>query len=167
MAHPFAALDSLRKIFSSFSATQFSAQQLEIHGELKSIETLLGLPFSKDDNVLKELNSELSVLAAELALYTGNQTWPFSSGQQREILMKLARLKSSLLTPNAPISTTVGGTENGSVNQSPGLDKVQLNVTKSTFRNVGGSVLSNNNIHFDVDPAVREGVDRLVDGGSR
>ncbi|KAJ7575154.1 ankyrin repeat-containing domain protein [Mycena floridula] len=157
------ALGTLVKIFFSFSGSHFSRAQLELYSELKSVETIIQLlthRLTQDNRVLKELDSELSVLATALELYSGDQIWPFSSDQQREILAKLARLKSSLLTPEENDERAV---LEGSVNQAPGPDTVQLNVKKSTFRNVRGSVLSNNSIHFNADPAVRDGVDRLVD----
>ncbi|KAJ7577230.1 hypothetical protein C8J56DRAFT_1061373 [Mycena floridula] len=96
---------SLHQIFSAFKGSQFNHEQLQLYGELKSLETtiwLLGRLHSQNNSILLSLNSELKEIATKMKKHRDDPSgsWLFNADHQPNILSMIAKLQSSLLVPN-------------------------------------------------------------------
>ncbi|KAJ7580023.1 hypothetical protein C8J56DRAFT_274507 [Mycena floridula] len=149
--HTSTSLKALHRILSAFTDTHLNHEQWKLYGELKSLETairLLGGLHSQDNSILLSLNSDLTAIATRMDMHRDDPlgSWLFNADHQPNILLTIARLQSSLLGPNG--SYMISGT---------------VAVKDSTFGSVGGSIASNNVMNFNADPAVRKGVDNLLE----
>ncbi|KAJ7589640.1 hypothetical protein C8J56DRAFT_1076381 [Mycena floridula] len=125
------SLTSLHKILSAVSATQSSPEQLQLHGELKSLETKIELLGRRQDsNILQNLDSQLGDIVMKLKAPRGRKggsvfnrlrrrvpkkvSTKELAEQQRDISMKISQLKSSLLIPSTSSPMLAAeGTSNG------------------------------------------------------
>ncbi|KAJ7575475.1 hypothetical protein C8J56DRAFT_1063073 [Mycena floridula] len=103
--HTSTSLKALHQIFSAFKGSQFNHEQLQLYGELKSLETtiwLLGRLHSQNNSILLSLNSELKEIATKMKKHRDDPSgsWLFNADHQPNILSMIAKLQSSLLVPN-------------------------------------------------------------------
>ncbi|KAJ7578146.1 hypothetical protein C8J56DRAFT_1060264 [Mycena floridula] len=146
-----AALELLLQLSSSFHATkrQLSSQQLQTFGELKSLEItlqLLGQRLSDDNTLLLQLNA---ILGIKIDL---GPDCSFTADEQRVIAAVIEELKEQLIL----------GAQQSQNSPNPTVGQ-NIIANDNYFGNVAGSVLSHNRITLNADPAVREGVDKLVE----
>ncbi|KAJ7578113.1 hypothetical protein C8J56DRAFT_356069 [Mycena floridula] len=157
------ALESLRRLSSSFHATkQLSLEQLQTYGELKSLEAilqLLGQRLSNDNALLLQLNV---ILGANIDL---GSDCSFTVDEQRVIAAVIEELKRQLIlgAQQGHESTPTAGQHIITNQGAQSSAAIHLNAKDNSFGDVVGSVFSHNQITFNADPAIREGIDKLVE----
>ncbi|KAJ7584529.1 ankyrin repeat-containing domain protein, partial [Mycena floridula] len=167
-----ALLKSLDQITSYALKLDLSNTQVAFFSRLTSLQTIMrfmGAQITNDD-VLQRLTKIISGIAMNLD--TEQPEWPFSFDQEHDILSAITSIEAMLSPAHLePQSLTISARD---IDSSTVLSS---NVNLSTYAsgssvhfhadhiagNVEGSVLSHNNIRFDADPAVRQGVDNLIE----
>ncbi|KAJ7589197.1 hypothetical protein C8J56DRAFT_826538, partial [Mycena floridula] len=163
-------LDSLNKIASYTTKLDLSSVQVIFFGSLKSLQTIIQFMGAQvsDGEVLRALTAKLCKIALNLNME--HLEWPFAAEDEGDILKAIAQIESRL-----------GAAEPGSISLpvtakdialDPSLtakeatyasgSSVHFNLDHTVTGNIDGPFLSNNSIHFDADPALRQGVDTLV-----
>ncbi|KAJ7574231.1 hypothetical protein C8J56DRAFT_979901 [Mycena floridula] len=172
-------LKSLDKIISHVTEAraELNSTQMGVFSRLSSLQALIrfmGSRISHEDTVVQELSTTISTATMNLTME--RPEWPFSLDEEQDILSAITSIESML----SPESQRHGFKYRISLpsNIFADLSKVpSSNVKLSTYAsgssvhfhadhitgNVEGSILSHNNIRFDADPAVRQGVDNLIE----
>ncbi|KAJ7581678.1 hypothetical protein C8J56DRAFT_895265 [Mycena floridula] len=136
-------LESLAKIVSYTPKADLSAVQVAFFGRLTSLQTIIQFMGARvsDDDVLRALATKLGNIAINLNM--AHPKWPFSAEDEGEVVAAIARIESLLNSGQPPASglATTEGVDQGTV---------------------GGHMFSYNTINA-ADPAVRQGVDTLVE----
>ncbi|KAJ7580022.1 hypothetical protein C8J56DRAFT_1169314 [Mycena floridula] len=181
--HVSTSLKALHRILSAFKGSHFNHEQLQFHGELKSLENTIRLLPSlhrQDNSILLSLTSELTEMATKMDMHPDDPlgSWLFNADQQPYIPARIAQLQTSLLISNG--SHMISAAENGKAKEqdhhlymeasektshkrSRPPATMQVAVKDSIFGFVGGSLSSNNTMNFNADPAVGKGVDNLLE----
>ncbi|KAJ7577169.1 hypothetical protein C8J56DRAFT_1171043 [Mycena floridula] len=181
--HVSTSLKALHWILSAFKGSHFNHEQLQFHGELKSLENTIRLLPSlhrQDNSILLSLTSELTEIATKMDMHPDDPlgSWLFNADQQPYIPSRIAQLQTSLLISND--SHMISAAENGNTKEqgqhlymeasektshkrSRPPATMQVAVKDSIFGFVGGSVSSNNTMNFNADPAVGKGVNNLLE----
>ncbi|KAJ7592136.1 ankyrin repeat-containing domain protein [Mycena floridula] len=166
-------LESLDRIISNVTQArpELNSAQLGVFSQLSSLQALIrfmGSRISHEDTVVRELSTTIST--ATMNLDMEQSEWPFSLDEEQDILSAITSIESMLSSAcPEPQSPAISARDMGSISSS--------NVKLSTYAsgslvhfhadhiagNVEGSVLSHNNIRFDADPAVRQGMDNLIE----
>ncbi|KAJ7589278.1 hypothetical protein C8J56DRAFT_1025613 [Mycena floridula] len=163
-------LESLNKIASFTTKLDPSTVPVVFFARLSSLQTIIKFMGAQvsDDDVLRALTAKLHKIALNLNME--HLEWPFAAEDKGDILTAIAHIESWL-----------GAAEPGSISLpvtakdialDPSLtakeatyasgSSVHFNLDHTVTGNIDGSFLSNNSIHFDADPALRQGVGTLV-----
>ncbi|KAJ7581669.1 ankyrin repeat-containing domain protein [Mycena floridula] len=146
-----------------------SAVQVAFFGRLTSLQTIIqfmGVRVS-DDGVLRALTTKLGNIAINLNM--AHPKWPFSAEDEGEVVAAIAHIESILNSGQPPASglATTEGVDQAALNHAksdayaPG-SSMQINAQNIQAGTVGGHMFSYNTINA-ADPAVRQGVDTLVE----
>ncbi|KAJ7593584.1 hypothetical protein C8J56DRAFT_1160444 [Mycena floridula] len=164
-------LESLATIASYTMNLDLNGVQVVFFGRLASLQTIIQFIGARvsDDNVLQALATKLGNIAINLKME--RLEWPFAAEDEQEIAAAIIHIESQLNGAEPePISLSVT-TREGAPDQSltarvatyASGSSVHFNVDHTVTGDIDGSFFSNNNIHFDADPSVRQGVDTLVE----
>ncbi|KAJ7574226.1 ankyrin repeat-containing domain protein [Mycena floridula] len=163
-------LESLDKITSYALKLDLNSTRVAFFSRWTSLQTIMRFMGAQviDNDVLPGLTRIVSGIATNLDME--QPRWPFSLDEERDILSAITSIESQLNSaqPQAT-SSKVSARDIDSIPSSnvklstyASGSSVHLHANHITG-NVEGSVLSHNNIRFDADPAVRQGVDNLIE----
>ncbi|KAJ7589255.1 Pfs, NACHT and ankyrin domain protein [Mycena floridula] len=163
-------LESLDKIGSYTRKLDPRTVQVVFFGRLASLQTIIQLVGAQvsDDDVLQALTMKLRNIAVNLNMQ--HLKWPFAAEDEGDILTAIAHIESRLGAAgpgsiSLPVSAKHIALDPGLTTKKaahPSGSSVHFNLDHTVTGNIDGPFLSNNNIHFDADPALRQRVDTLV-----
>ncbi|KAJ7585757.1 hypothetical protein C8J56DRAFT_1087843 [Mycena floridula] len=163
-------LQSIDKIGSYAQELDLNSSQILFLSRLTSLQTimrLMGVQISSEF-ILDGVNGKLCNIAGNLDLKRPGQ-WPFNSEDEQEITVTILYVESLLSSRSLEaLSHSVAVRD-----PDPGLNarlttyksgsSVHFHADHTVTDNIEGSFMSNNTIYFDADPAVRQGVDNLIE----
>ncbi|KAJ7584536.1 ankyrin repeat-containing domain protein [Mycena floridula] len=160
-----ALLGSLDKIASCATKLDLSSARVVFFSRLTSLQTIIRFVGARvpNDDVLQPVTDILCDIAMNLDMEQPG--WPFTQNNEQTITAAIAHIESQLSSPQPELLSSPIPTKD----VDPAVVTTYANGSSVHFHadhitgNIEGSFLSNNNIQFDADPAVRQGVDNLVE----
>ncbi|KAJ7584492.1 ankyrin repeat-containing domain protein [Mycena floridula] len=160
-----ALLGSLDKIASCATKLDLSGARVVFFSRLTSLQTIIRFMSARvhDDDVLQPVTGTLCDIAMNLDMEQPG--WPFTQNNEQTIIAAITHIESQLSSPqpelpSSPIPTK--DIDSARVTTYANGSSVHLHADHITG-NIEGSFLSNNNIRFDADPAVHQGIDNLLE----
>ncbi|KAJ7587260.1 hypothetical protein C8J56DRAFT_861563, partial [Mycena floridula] len=170
MNPPTSLMESLAKIVSYMTKLDPSMVQVVFFGRLTSLQTIIRFMGAQvcDDDVLQALTTKLGNIALNLNME--HLEWPFAAEDEGEILAAIVYVES-FLNLDQPGSASVPvmtedvdqyRPQHAKLNTHAHGTSMQINAQNIQAGTVGGHMFSYNTIN-SADPAVRQGVDTLVE----